>query len=117
MRRARSLVAAFCLSAVLVAAARAEVPRAGQRDATAAEYALAVAQRDTATAAWAVAVRDAAYWESKATFNAELDSIHRVEALATMKWALDNQMKIIRMAALSALAAAVFTVTIFFSVR
>lgn len=117
MRRTRSLVAAFCLLAVLVAAAGAEVPAAWRRDATAAEYALAVAQRDTATTAWAVAVRDAEYWRSKALFQADLDSIHQVEARENMKWALDNQMKIIRTAALSSLATAIITVTIFFAVR
>lgn len=117
MRRTRSLVAALCLSAVLVAVCGAEVPASWQRDATAAEYALAVAQRDTASAAWAVAVRDAEYWKSKAMFQADLDSIHQVEALANMKWALDNQMKIIRTAALSSLATAVITVAIFYAVR
>lgn len=117
MRRARSLVAALCLSAFAVAGQGAVLPAVGQRDATAAEYALAVAQRDTASAAWAVAMRDCEYWKSKAMFQADLDSIHQVEARANMEWALNNQMKIIRTAALSSLATAIVTVAIFYAVR
>jgi len=76
-----------------------------------------IAQRDTATAAWAVAARDAEYWRSKALFHADLDSLHQVQARELLEWSLENQMKIVKAAALSSLATAVIAVAIFYAVR
>ncbi len=101
---------------LLVGPAWADTP-ALERDVAWGEFSTVVAQRDTATAAWAVALRDAEYWRSKALFQADMDSIHQAQAVATLKWSLDNQMKIVKAAALSSLATAVIAVAIFYAVR